>query len=333
MKRPWGRPNPGSTIIAEFGPRTWTAHDFTSNNDRFGFDAARAYSGTDGRERVGTPLFQLNGNAYGSGPAPRPQTQQEWMLDALPSGAYDPVNGSPDQSGYRVRFEDVPPRVYIEPGLADNDPEVRRRVAIEQADQEMLASSVFVPRCTEFIVEFSFGIVDRRDGEPTYGQQLWHGLQRRAPNGDVIVDEFWNRWDNVPLQDFANPQTPDQFGIRGALPDDAFDDGNLPQNASPDQGFIDPEILDLIRVQTRFPPDGTPQDDTIAEYCFGYTYRDFNTDTDGDGARAGDEDDIDRTWPWPTTVRITMRFVDPGDLEREQTFQFEFRVPALEGRL
>jgi type II secretory pathway pseudopilin PulG len=335
VTNPWARPNLGSTAVQEFGPRTWMPHDFSSNTDRYGFDASRVYYGLEGITRVGTPLFQLPLDPYGNGS--RRQTQQEWMLEALPSVAYDPVGGAPDLTGHRVRFEDIPPRVFFETGTLENDPELRRQAAIEQADQEMLASSVFVPRCTEFIVEFSFGIVDRRTSvtgfatNPAYGQQIWHGLRREA-NGRVIVDDFWNRWDDQTLTDIADPSQQDNFGIRGALPADAFEDGNLPSDNT--LGAIDPEIFDLIRYQNRFAPDGNPADDVIAEYCFGYIYRDFNQDTaDADTLAAGDADDTDRTWPWPTTVRVTMRFVDPGDLEREQTFQFEFRVPGLRGRL
>ena len=100
-----------------------------------------------------------------------------------------------------------------------------------------------------------------------------------------------------------------------------------------DESLVGQEIIELVRLVQRFPIDGNPDDDNIAEYAFGYSYRDWNTDTDGDGAAAGDSDDVERDWPWPRMVRVTMRFVDPADLEDEQTFQFEFRVPGLRGRL
>ncbi len=313
----------------ELGPRTFTPYDYSTETDRFGVEAGRTDYDQNGRPRISTAIAQTNPNPYGSGPPPVAQNQQRWMFDALPSVPFDPVNA--DRTGHRVRFEDIPPRVFVESATEPATDEIRRQLAIEQADQEMLASSVFVPRCTEFIVEFSFGMVDRRTASPNYGQQLWHGLRRLDPNGQVIVDEFWDRWGNLDLADNGDPNLVDNFDIRGAFPSDAFEDGNFPQNNAP--GGIDREILELIRFAQRFAPDGNPNDDVIAEYAFGYGYRDFNEDQDGDGVLAGDGDDRDRTWPWPSMIRITMRFVDPGDLEREQTFQFEFRVPGVRGRL
>ena len=337
ITRPW-QDSPTLPSILEATPRSFAPVDFSRTNSRYGFESGRAFSDSTGVERVGTATASAGSvPPYAVGTPPQAQTQQLWMLEALPSVAYDPNSTAPELTGQRVRYEDVPPRVYLDDGTDPALPEDRIRRAIEQADQEMLASSVFVPRCTEFIVEFSFGIVDRRAGTPNYGQQLWHGLRRQNGEGQIIVDEFGVQFGNRQLVD--DPQlTNDPFSISGAFPASAFEDGNLPINpsaADSGSGFdaLDQEMIELVRMVQRFPPSGTPLNDNIAEYCFGYTYRDWNEDEDGDGVAAGDADDVERDWPWPTMVRVTMRFVDPADLENEQSFQFEFRVPGLRGRL
>jgi len=318
----------------EFNPSTVMQYDYTSDSDRFGYEAGVLNATQAGVPLVATAIAQPSviGTVFEDGFTPLPQTQQQWMLDALPSVAYDPVY--PNLTGFRMRYEDVPPRVYVESGAGPATPEERRQFAIEQADQEMLSSSVFVPRCTEFIVEWSFGIVDRRTGR-TYGQQIWHGLRRTAADGmgTVIVDSFSDEFAGMPLVDRSDRQD-DDFSIRSALPAAVFEDGNQPTNPSASTGIeggIDQEIIELIRMNRAGGSFGNPADEVIAEYLFGYVYQDWNDDEDGDTYTAGDADDVERPWPWPKMIRVTMRFVDPADLEDEQTFQFEFRVPSLEG--
>ncbi|MEO1511677.1 MAG: prepilin-type N-terminal cleavage/methylation domain-containing protein, partial [Planctomycetota bacterium] len=89
---------------------------------------------------------------------------QAWMLDGLPSEVWsyqtrDPVSGRVE--GSRIRYELSPTRTL---GLSsDDNPQQRAASAYRLADQDMLSSFVFLPRCTEFIVEFSFGIIDNRE--------------------------------------------------------------------------------------------------------------------------------------------------------------------------
>jgi len=288
---------------------------------------------------------------------------EHWMLDALPSTPYNPEASSPGVvTGYRVRYEPVPPRVYFDPdGVVPSgsagDAE-RRVIAIEQADQEMLSSSVFLPRCTEFIVEWSLGITDRRDPEnnPNYGQPIWHGLRRYVDrNGDgdydpgfaggddrLLADLFGPTYDEGALNetllaDDPDPTQPDSFSIRETVGDWIFEDGNEPGSTNPNDvnRVIDQEMIELIRVDQRFDnaslPD--PEDAVAAEYCFGYQYQDWNEDYDGDGAFDNDGDDEMRPWPWPKLVRVTMRFVDPSAPEEERTYQAEFRVPQPNGEM
>ena len=323
--------NPASAFVGG----AYTRSDL--DTQRVGFDI-------DGNPYVGTTQIDFqSGGVYATDPSFVAQAQQRWMLDALPSVPYD-GSAPPQATGQRVRYEDVPPRVYLDDGTQSNDPEVRRQAAIEQADQEMLASSVFVPRCTEFIVEFSFGIVDRRTTSPNYGQQIWHGLRRTA-GGEIVVDGFGTEFGTEDLLDDPTTQN-DLFALAGAFPASSFEDGNRAVNqtaSSTAAGYdgIDQEIIDLVWVRDNQSLTTPMGDENILQYCFGYSYRDWNLNSqadqnDSDGTNdylAGDDDDVEREWPWPTMVRVTMRFVDPADLEDEQTFQFEFRVPGLRGRL
>ncbi|MBZ0171164.1 MAG: hypothetical protein K8E66_02170, partial [Phycisphaerales bacterium] len=327
---------------AERHPSQFTPFDYSAESDRLtDYERRRVTFDTSGNQRIGTTV------ASGLMPmGARPQTQQLWMLDAMPSTPFDP--NFPDDTGFRVRYEDTPPRVYLDDGtlltVSDTDKIVRMNRAIEQADQEMLGTSVFLPRCTEFIVEWSLGIIDRRDpgDNPSYGQPIWHGLRRyRDGEGNGRYDEGGNNastadtlfadylgttYDGATLHDPFDSHI-GLFNIRGALGDWFFEDGFAPQGGLVGQ-TIDPEMFQLMRVDQRIGPNtfSDVEDAVAAEYCFGYVYQDVNSPTDPD-------DDTVRPWPWPKLIRVTMRFVDPSDLEHERTYQVEFRVPTLAGEM
>lgn len=332
----FGAPNNPRELL----PSQLTPYDYTDSSDRLAFEQDRVLFDNTGRQRVGSALLSTGMSVAGS----RPQAQQLWMLDAMPSTPFDPAE--PDDTGFRVRYEDAPPRVDLDDGTLTPDRDDRIRRAVEQADQEMLGSSVFLPRCTEFIVEFSLGIIDRRDpgDNPNYGRLIWHGLRRyrdhptsgnvgrydeggnNADTDDTLfADYFGAEYDGADLIDEAD-EVDDRFNIRGVFGDWFFDDGVAPQN--PVDGSIDPEMLQLVRVDQRFNPNmsSNVEDAAAAEYCFGYVYRDAN-------APANFDDDTVRPWPWPRLIRVTMRFVDPSDLETERTYQAEFRVPTLAGEM
>lgn len=338
---PWlGSPNNASERL----PWQLTPYDYSSTIDRLtDFERQRVLFDNTGRPR--------NGSVLNTGPLPmgaQRQTQQQWMLDALPSTPFDPAR--PNDTGFRVRYEDTPPRVYAEgPTLlttSDADKETRMNRAVEQADQEMLGSNVFQPRCTEFIVEWSLGIIDRRkpDSNPNYGQPIWHGLRRyRDGNGngrydeggvsantpDTLYADFFDvaEYDGAPLIDKPD-RTDDDFSIRAVLGDSVFEDGNAPRQGLVGES-IDAEMQELIRVDQRFDPTtvSNVEDAVGAEYCFGYVYQDQNN-TPGNA-----DDDAVRPWPWPKLIRITMRFVDESDLENERTYQVIFRVPDAAGEM
>lgn len=233
-----------------------------------------------------TLILPVNG-----GSNPHFENVRDWMIDALPS-LWDLNQTTPVQLS-RVRYEDVPTRLlYDENDFANNDSGDRERAYVE-ADQEMLGSSVFVPQCTEFIVEWSYGFIDPTITDPSnprYKKMIWYGLDRwvdanndgeinETGNGttggqDHQVAQFYNRRPNVPsITDF----------VRG--PSAELIVGHLP--ISP--GF------------------GAPPKTEIATFGF--------------------PDSGDREWLWPKFIRITMSIADPQDQSIEQTFQMVFDVP------
>lgn len=102
-----------------------------------------------------------------------------WMENAWPTSSdpvldqdFPPAAPADADRGTRIRYEPGPPE-YINTitDLSKRPPEQ----AYRRADQVVLAASNFVVGCTEFIVEWSFGISD-----PASGTLVWHGLDRRA---------------------------------------------------------------------------------------------------------------------------------------------------------
>ncbi|USN98421.1 MAG: hypothetical protein H6810_09610 [Phycisphaeraceae bacterium] len=325
-------------------PTSFMPYDFSGTIDRLNqYERMRRAFNKQGEARVGTAIVRTGPTAQGS----LNQAQQMWMLDALPSTPFDPAE--PRDTGFRVRYEDNPPRLALDDGTVTPDADARLKRAVEEADQGMLGASEFLPRCTEFIVEFSLGIIDRRNplNNPNYGQPIWFGLRRfrdggAAPNGrydeggnnavtadTLFADALGTSYDGAVLADELDPTGPDnRFNIRGALGDSVFEDGNLPRNGT-DDSRIDAEMIGLMRCDQRVPPAlfSDAEDATAAEYCFGYTYRDDN------GTPNDTTDDTTRAWPWPKLIRITMRFVDPSDPDTERTYEAVFSVPSRDGTM
>jgi type II secretory pathway pseudopilin PulG len=115
---------------------------------------------------------------------------RKWMVDAMPS-EWDQSGPTPQQIS-RVRFEDVPTRLMYNDAQFQNSDTGRLRQAIAESNQEMLGASVFLPKCTEFIVEWSFGFVNETItavGDPDFKQMIWYGRDRRIDsNSDGVVN-------------------------------------------------------------------------------------------------------------------------------------------------
>lgn len=113
-----------------------------------------------------------------------------WMMDALPTQsdmAPTALNSATDPKGARLRYEDYPPD-YLGTVTAANGN--ASTLASRRADQLMLAGSKFVPRCTQFQVEWTFSVVD-----PVTGAVVWYGsplannnfTQYGPQNGGVVT--------------------------------------------------------------------------------------------------------------------------------------------------
>ncbi|MFG0305934.1 MAG: type II secretion system protein J, partial [Phycisphaerales bacterium JB040] len=105
-----------------------------------------------------------------------PAQQRAWMINALPVHPGEPFRDifgneyeisdrsrGPNYTGPtspRIRYEELPPNLagtLTDAGGNQGNARDRLVNAYRAADQEMLTRSIFVPRCTEFIVEWTFG--------------------------------------------------------------------------------------------------------------------------------------------------------------------------------
>ncbi len=214
---------------------------------------------------------------------------QWWMTNALPADS-DALSPVVEQ---RMRYESSPPD-YLgtlgasgTEGQAFDDDESWRRT-----DQTMLCASNFVPGCTEFIVEWSFGNVFPPDYTDTTkrGQLIWHGLTRNA-NGETLAKPYLAQGTSI---NEANAQ---RVGLTNAW---------VPPGSA---NAVPNELIHFL------PPGlGLNQNSTLYS-CFGYLDPLYSSSTAG------------FDWVWPKLIRITMSLTDPLDPGPEQTFEFTFKVP------
>ncbi|MEM1071627.1 MAG: hypothetical protein AAGB48_02500 [Planctomycetota bacterium] len=259
----------------------------------------------------------------------------------------------------RMRYESTPPG-YNAAVFGDEAATLTpNQLAGIRADQQMVATSQFIPRCTEFIVEWSFGERSTTELEGLLG----------VPAGELV-------WYGAPRADdaaFLAQLRPGISGTQGQNRPDAepdLDGNGLPVPTEPnpldeeDQRLLERHLLaDLI---TGLPLTGTPSADQYdigrfnstgaipTTYYFGYAdpravpvgdlaFDDNNNgiieeneivantgfDINGDGYRDDVDGDgvYDDAWPWPKLLRITLSFADPVDQTIEETFQLVFEVP------
>lgn len=229
---------------------------------------------------------------------------RSWMIDALPSAWNTGANtGSlnPDDFFAGVRYEDIPTRLLFEESeFADNDRGDLER-AYAEANQEMLGSSVFVPRCTEFIVEWSYGFIELGPvaGDFDFKSIKWYGLPRylNDTNGDGQADA-------------SDRPTVTRYTRRGVQADPP-----TLINPADDQPRLMGPAPELIVGSA--PLTGAS---SVEAACFG-----FVTDPNAPAAELGGA-----YWPWPKLIRITMTLGDPTDRDVEETYQIIFEVPEPE---
>lgn len=248
---------------------------------------------------------------------------QSWMDDGLPAWS---TAGSGRAT--RVRYETSAPNyvgILEEYGPAPagiNDP---LQLTARRADQLMLTSSNFLPRCTEFIVEWSFGVQHTSDPtNPNYdalkaGQLAWYGMPR-VVNGEVMAIRYGlNLAPPAPAPSTSYPwSTP----ITVAYPRVDGTSGSHTISAA---------LIHGVGAVASRPGDTTP----TTSY-FGFHDPLFNPDTDApsgqtapDGKLVSPQDSASPTidWPWPRFVRVTLSLADPSDPSVEQTFQFVIEMP------
>jgi prepilin-type N-terminal cleavage/methylation domain-containing protein len=244
---------------------------------------------------------------------PTLQRVHAWMDELLPANSMA-ITGAIT----RMRCESSPTDyvgVLADAGLSDLQRSERR------ADQMMLAASNFLPRCTEFIVEWSFGdVFPGNPAAPGYvaaraGEAVWYGLPRSV-GADLVASPYLL---SSPFP-WSTRHTTRYRRVNGTV---ASWPG--PANVHFDPSLFHNEGYSVI-------PGSPPR--FLTSY-FGYADPTFNPDADGDGKLESATDSASATipWPWPKLIRVTLSLADPRDPTIEQTFQFVFDVPAgQEGR-
>lgn len=288
-----------------------------------------AYSGNAVAFLSDLPLLRVSGV----------EVQQAWIENLMPTNAASPQWGDPGGAATtRIRYAQTPPRLVPTPGNEDNElpltadlsvvtasppvfpsagyterpeePLLLRR-AMSLADQQMLGSQVFVPRCTEFIVEWSLGFRDQATGD-----LQWYGLERwddRDGNGVQNGTEPWAAEPYVyPGWGQGNPDLP-SFAPREDLVLGKNNLGGENTLATWVFGFVDPDGDNDGAVESLRRNNDNPGDL-------------FDLDFDGNPT---DESEQIR-WGWPKLIRVTMSLADPSDPDIETTVQFVFEVPERE---
>lgn len=236
-------------------------------------------------------------------------SQHSWMEDAFPAQSAPQqlalyTNVATEADSIRMRYE--PKAVNILDAMNESSTTWPTPIdrAIARADQLMLTSSTFVPRCTDLVIEWSYALTQNS------GELVWHGLDRRTDTNN-----------------------------NGRI--DAGDDlTTRPYPFAPD-GTTFPVVRNYPRVGTGTPGTHTVTNRLIYgfvpvgnESCltshFGYNDPTFAAplDNDQNGVPDAGQPAIGvLPWAWPRMIRITLTLSDPQDPTIESTFQFIFRTP------
>lgn len=231
-----------------------------------------------------------------------------WMSNAFPTES-DTLTDFPaaaDPVGMRLRVEPQSPNLTGVLALPSTSPAQALEQAWRRADQLMLESSNFLPRCSEFIVEWSFGTVDAN------GEMIWFGPRRQADtNGDGVITNA-DATLTLPYPSVASdPSGATVAPLAATLP---VVGGGAPLTYT----FND-------RLFYGFTPTG---DEVSLTTYFGYVDPIFNADANGDGELDPGESSVGiLRWPWPRLIRVTITLSDPIDPTIETSFQFVFNTP------
>jgi prepilin-type N-terminal cleavage/methylation domain-containing protein len=270
-----------------------------------------------------------------------------WMSDAMPTESRQDARLYPrqvrsadeestaDWNGVRMRAETAAPDlVTVFADTADpltgsgTTTDEQRNQVVRLSDQSMLSASNLLPRCSEFIVDWSFGLRDKT------GELIWHGPPRTVNVGGVDVGLTrpypWapdisdvNRYRlvrDVPLNSgksyplFTSPRL-----IYGTLPLANADQISLTSYF----GWSDPTYPNVLG-RSPTPPISPPFDPAVNPK----PPATLGTPA-GEWLNSGVAS-YSVPWPWPTLVRVTLTLADPVDPTIETTFQYVFKVPEPE---
>jgi prepilin-type N-terminal cleavage/methylation domain-containing protein len=253
------------------------------------------------------------------------QVQQMWMRGLLPADS---------DNGRRIRVETTVPDFLNMNGGATT--------AFQRSDQLMLTSGAFLPRCSEFIVEYSFGAAHTAAIGPNadIGAIYWHGLDRKTGVGSDANDYGqhvvrYADWVRLPggraLVQAVRRRDPESLPATPPA-------SNSPVRVVP----VQPALIEPNAVAAYEPGSGNWSSGGSSSYAFfglnDPTYSPIQTapgttllarDVNGDGNYNWADGDIlqepeSMPWPRPTMLRITFTLSDPTDPSVEQTFQFIF---------
>lgn len=248
--------------------------------------------------------------------------QQQWMDQAWPAQS-DPTFPATPQidpvPGARMRYELAPPD-YL--GTLSKTYTRAEEEQFRRIDQTMLTASNLLPRCTEFIVEWSFGQVDDVPTSPTFGQLIWYGLDRRVDlDADGVVDGARDGYAARPY--------PYKATVAGTLTaplrmpytraDGKVADG---QPGNPQPIVVDQQLINGFGI-TGLPSPTLP----LTNY-FGYVDPTFNPAGPDGTAGNGDDPVTPRPWAWPRLIRVTVTIADQQDPKIEESFQFVIETPG-----
>lgn len=218
---------------------------------------------------------------------------QAWMMLSLPAES---------DRGRRLRVEAAPPNL-LGLGWTSGGSDAATR-----ADQLALSAHAFMPQCTEFIVEWSFG-----DTLPN-GRINWHGLRRGVDlNSDGVITTGAGEYEIQPY---------DGLALRDPIR--ARDGSSLPLSVIPYDSIHGAYSSSLVLYSFFGYADPDPSYNPRAGGLFVDVNRNGVYDPE-DGDILNYPDTI--PWAWPKLLRVTVSLADPSDPTIEQTFQFIFNVP------
>lgn len=343
-----------TTDLAEIKSTILDARPIISSNGRY--LSASVSENTDASEDRGAGLIRYNPGLNG-GTLANPNVDsavrrmQAWMANALPAESDRAV-----ERRMRAEFE-APDYLGTLGSSGSAGTPYPQNEAWRRTDQTMLTASNFVPRCTEFIVEWSFGNVYATENNgPNFrtrrGEPIWHGLLRRDSTGQTVfarpyLDTNASTVMRQSMQAFVGvpmKHSPAQYP-------QAVPPATAPAcDAVARYLAAQPSAAYAVSQQTiHYVPPGRSEDNLLYS-TFGYvdpTYGPgspiiipaaINNAITGCSllsaaekaqlqaevqARAGETVD----WAWPKLLRITVTLADPQEPGIEQTFEFVYELP------